>query len=250
LYEFIWNQYCDWYLELSKPVLWDDNASEARKKGTRRTLVRVLDAILRLSHPLIPYITEEIWQSVGPLAGQNGDTLMLAAYPLPDESKIDVQADGQIAWLKTLIIGIRNIRGEMNITPAKPIPVLLRGGSRPDRENLDLSHQLLAKLANTESIEWLEPGAKAPMSSTALAGDLEILVPMAGLIDVSAEIDRLEREITKLETEMSKISGKLSNDNFVQRAPEQVVTKERDRLGEVESAVTRLQKQVMELKAL
>ena len=250
LYEFIWNQYCDWYLELSKPVLWDDNASEARKKGTRRTLVRVLDAILRLSHPLIPYITEEIWQNVGPLAGQKGDTLMLAAYPLPDESKIDVQADEQIAWLKTLIVGIRNIRGEMNITPAKPVPVLLRGGTQLDRDNLELSRQLLTKLANIESIEWLETGDKAPMSSTALAGDLEILVPMAGLIDASAEIERLEREITKFETEMSKISGKLANDNFVQRAPEQVVAKERDRLGEVESAVARLQKQVTELKAL
>jgi len=250
VYEFIWNQYCDWYLELSKPVLWDDNASEARKKGTRRTLVRVLDAILRLSHPLIPYITEEIWQSVGKLAGQSGDTLMLAAYPMPDESKLDAQADAQIAWLKTLIVGIRNIRGEMNIPPSRPVPVLLRGGSQSDRENLDLSRQLLIKLANVESIEWLESGAQAPMSSTALAGDLEILVPMAGLIDASAEIERLEREIIKFEAEMSKISSKLSNDNFVQRAPEQVVAKERDRLGEVESAVARLQNQVSELKAL
>jgi len=250
LYEYIWNQYCDWYLELSKPVLWDDNASAARKKGTRRTLVRVLDAILRLSHPLIPYITEEIWQSVGTLAGQSGDTLMLAPYPQPDQSKIDSQADEQIAWLKTLIVGIRNIRGEMGISPGKAIPVLLRGGHQSDRDNLELSQQLLTKLANIEHIEWLDENSEAPMSSTALAGDLEILVPMAGLIDVSAEIDRLEREITKFETEMSKISGKLSNENFVQRAPEPVVAKERERLGEVESAVSRLQNQVTELKAL
>ena len=250
LYEFIWNQYCDWYLELSKPVLWDDNASAARKKGTRRTLVRVLDAILRMSHPLIPYITEEIWQSVGKLAGQSGDTLMLAPYPQADQSKIDNQADDQIAWLKTLIVGIRNIRGEMGISPGKAIPVLLRGGHQEDRDNLELSEQLLTKLANIEHIEWLDDDSEAPMSSTALAGDLEILVPMAGLIDASAEIERLEREITKFETEMSKISGKLSNKNFVQRAPEQVVAKERDRLGEVESAVTRLQNQVTELKAL
>jgi len=250
LYEYIWNQYCDWYLELSKPVLWDDNASAARKKGTRRTLVRVLDAILRLSHPLIPYITEEIWQSVGTLAGQSGDTLMLAPYPQPDQSKIDSQADEQIAWLKTLIVGIRNIRGEMGISPGKAIPVLLRGGHQTDRDNLELSQQLLTKLANIEHIEWLDENSEAPMSSTALAGDLEILVPMAGLIDVSAEIDRLEREITKFETEMSKISGKLSNENFVQRAPEPVVAKERERLGEVESAVSRLQNQVTELKAL
>ncbi len=250
IYEFIWNQYCDWYLELSKPVLWDEQASAARKKGTRRTLVRVLDAILRMSHPLIPYITEEIWQSVGKLAGQTGDTLMLASYPVPDESKIDPQADARIAWLKKLIIGVRNIRGEMNISPAKPVPVLLRGGDQSDRDNLAQSHQLLSKLANIESIDWLEDGQEAPMSSTALAGDLEILVPMAGLIDATAEIERLDREIARLETEMSKITGKLSNDNFVQRAPEQVVAKEKDRLGEVESAINRLQHQVTELKAL
>jgi valyl-tRNA synthetase len=250
IYEFIWNQYCDWYLELSKPVLWDEQASAARKKGTRRTLVRVLDAILRMSHPLIPYITEEIWQSVGKLAGQTGDTLMLASYPVPDESKIDPQADARIAWLKKLIIGVRNIRGEMNISPAKPVPVLLRGGDQSDRDNLAQSQQLLSKLANIESIDWLEDGQEAPMSSTALAGDLEILVPMAGLIDATAEIERLDREIARLETEMSKITGKLSNDNFVQRAPEQVVAKERDRLGEVESAIARLQHQVTELKAL
>jgi valyl-tRNA synthetase len=250
LYEFIWNQYCDWYLELSKPVLWDDNASAARKKGTRRTLVRVLDAILKMSHPLIPYITEEIWQSVGKLAGQSGDTLMQASYPQPDQSKIDTQADEQIAWLKKLIVGIRNIRGEMGISPGKSIPVLLRDGHQSDRDNLELSRQLLTKLANIADIEWLDENSEAPMSSTALAGDLEILVPMAGLIDASAEIERLEREISKFETEMSKISGKLSNENFVQRAPEQVVAKERERLGEVESAVTRLQNQVTELKAL
>jgi len=175
---------------------------------------------------------------------------MLAPYPQPDQSKIDSQADEQIAWLKTLIVGIRNIRGEMGISPGKAIPVLLRGGHQSDRDNLELSQQLLTKLANIEHIEWLDENSEAPMSSTALAGDLEILVPMAGLIDVSAEIDRLEREITKFETEMSKISGKLSNENFVQRAPEPVVAKERERLGEVESAVSRLQNQVTELKAL
>ena len=250
LYEFIWNQYCDWYLELSKPVLWDDHASPALKKGTRRTLVRVLDAILRLAHPLMPYITEEIWQRVAPLAGQTGETLMLASYPEPNESAIDRDADRQIQWLKTVIIGVRNIRGEMNISPGRAIPLIFKDGNQSDRDNLEQSKQLLSKLANIESINWLDEGEKAPMSSTALVGDLEILVPMAGLIDVEAEVERLDREITKLETEMSKITGKLSNENFVNRAPEEVVRKEKNRLSEVESAVNRLKTQVDELNTL
>ena len=250
LYEFIWNQYCDWYLELSKPVLRDDHASPALKKGTRRTLVRVLDAILRLAHPLMPYITEDIWQSVAPLAGQTGETLMLARYPEPDENAIDADADRQIQWLKAVIVGVRNIRGEMNISPGRAIPLIFKDGNQSDRDNLEQSKQLLSKLANIESINWLGKSEKAPMSSTALVGDLEILVPMAGLIDVGAEVERLDREIAKLETEMSKITGKLSNENFVNRAPEEVVGKEKNRLSDVESAVNRLKTQVDELNAL
>lgn len=250
LYEFIWNQYCDWYLELSKPVLWDDNASPTLKKGTRRTLVRVLDAILRLSHPLMPYITEEIWQRIAPLASQTADTLMLAPYPVPNEEALDEAADEQIQWLKSVIVGIRNIRGEMNISPGKAIPIIFKGGDQKDHDYLAQSEQLLSKLANIESINWLKQGDKPPMSSTALVGELEILVPMAGLIDVEAEVQRLDREISKFETEMSKISGKLGNENFVNRAPQDVVDKEKNRLSEVESAINRLKTQVDELKAL
>lgn len=250
LYEFVWNQYCDWYLELSKPVLWDDNASPLLKKGTRRTLVKVLDAILRMAHPLMPYITEEIWQQVGPLAGQTGETLMLAPYPVMDENKIDIESEQQIKWLKSVIVGVRNIRGEMNISPGKEIPLFFKGGDQSDKDNLERSQLLLSKLANISNISWLAEGEKAPMSSTALVGELEILVPMAGLIDVTAEVERLNREIGKLEIEMSKIAGKLGNKNFVDRAPKEVVEKEQTRLAEVESAIKRLIAQSEELKTL
>ena len=250
LYDFIWHKYCDWYLELSKPVLWDEQADPAIKKGTRRTLVRVLDAILRMSHPLIPFITEEIWQSIASLANQSGDTLMLAPYPAPDEAQIDQNAEEDIQWLQTVILGIRNIRGEMNIAPSKEIPVILNAGGDSDRERLEATDLLLRKLTNLKSVEWLAEGTKAPMSATALAGNLEILVPMAGLIDVEAEVTRLQKEIDKLDKEQSRIRAKLDNESFVAKAPEQVVNTEREKLNEAESAAARLQNQLAEIQAL
>ena len=250
LYEFTWNQYCDWYLELAKPVLRDESTTPALQRGIRRTLVRVLDAILRLAHPLMPYITEEIWQRIAPLAGQSGETLMLTGYPQPDENALDPEADTQIQWLKSVIIGIRNIRGEMNISPGKAIPLIFKGGDQSDRDNLERTLKLLGKLANIESSRWLERDEPSPAASTALVGKLEILVPVAGLIDVAAEVERLDRELAKRAAEMSKIRGKLDNENFVSRAPKEIVAKEQHRLTEVESATERLNLQVRELKAL
>ncbi|WP_078083443.1 valine--tRNA ligase [Microbulbifer mangrovi] len=250
LYDFIWGEYCSWYLELSKPVLWDDNASYAVKKGTRRTLIRVLETILRLLHPLMPYITEEIWQRVKERAGKTGDTIMLQPYPEANEHRIDENAEAAIAWLKGVIEGVRNIRGEMNISPAKKIPLILRNGSERDEDLLKQTRSLLTKLASLESIEWLEQGATAPASSTALVGDLELLVPMAGLIDVAAESARLQKEIDKLDKEIARVNGKLNNPKFVDKAPEAVVNKEKDRLVEFESARSRLQQQLEEISQL
>ncbi|WP_428820665.1 valine--tRNA ligase [Microbulbifer sp. MCCC 1A16149] len=250
LYDFIWGEYCSWYLELSKPVLWDDNASDAVKKGTRRTLIRVLETILRLLHPLMPYITEEIWQRVKDRAGKAGDTIMLQPYPEANEHRIDENAEAAIAWLKGVIEGVRNIRGEMNISPAKKIPLILRNGSARDEDLLKQTRSLLTKLASLDSIEWLEQGATAPASSTALVGDLELLVPMAGLIDVAAESARLQKEIDKLDKEIARVNGKLNNPKFVDKAPEAVVNKEKDRLVEFESARSRLQQQLEEISQL
>ncbi|MFV8782203.1 valine--tRNA ligase [Microbulbifer sp. SA54] len=250
LYDFVWSEYCSWYLELSKPVLWDDNASAAIKKGTRRTLIRVLETTLRLAHPLMPFITEEIWQRVKDLAGQSGDTIMLQKYPVANEHRIDENAEAAIAWLKGVIEGVRNIRGEMNISPAINIPLILRGGSERDEDLLEQTRTLLTKLAKLESINSLPAGAEAPASSTALVGELELLVPMAGLIDVEAESARVLKELDKLDKELARIAGKLQNPNFVDKAPEEVVAKEKARQAEMESARARFAEQLESLKNL
>jgi valyl-tRNA synthetase len=245
LYDFVWNEYCDWYLELSKPVLWDENGDPQLQKGTRRTLVRVLEATLRLAHPMLPFITEEIWQNIAPLAGielkAEGDTIMLQPYPVADSSQVDQDALADIEWLKAVIIGVRNIRGEMNISPAKALPIYMTKGGANDQRRMQDNHQFLSKLANLESITWLDNPEDAPLCATALAGDLEILVPMAGIIDVGAELARLDREIEKNALEAKKLSGKLSNAKFVDNAPAEVVAKERQKLSDFESSLTQLQ---------
>ncbi len=250
LYEFTWNTYCDWYLELSKPILYGDDYSEAEKRGTRHTLVTILEQLLRLLHPFMPFITEEVWQKVAPLAGANGDSIMLQAFPTSDEAKIDKQAEADIEWLKTVIVGIRNIRGEMNIAPGKPINSLFKNGSVQDKERLNAYTNFLGKLAKLESIKWVQDDETTPMSATALAGQMEILIPMAGLIDVEQEMSRLTKEIEKLTKEQSRISGKLSNPNFTDKAPEAVVAKERAKLEEIESTLSKINEQIQSLKTL
>ena len=244
LYDFVWNEYCDWYLELSKPILWDDNADPELQLGTRRTLVRVLETVLRLSHPIMPFITEEIWHSIAPLAGidlnSGGDSIMLQPYPTPDQSLVDQAAIDDIEWVKQVIVGVRNVRGEMNISPATALAIYFTRGDAKDKRRLEENQQYLCKLAKLESITWLDNPDDAPLSATALAGDLEILVPMAGLIDVEAELKRLTKEIEKLSAEVNKLSGKLSNEKFVANAPAEVVAKERDKLAEMQGSVAQL----------
>ncbi|WP_069384406.1 valine--tRNA ligase [Halomonas caseinilytica] len=236
LYEFIWNEYCDWYLELSKPVLWDDDATPQAQRGTRRTLVRVLEAILRLAHPMMPYITEEIWQRVAPLAGTHrgeGDSLMVHAWPEADEARVDEAATRNIEWLKGVIVAIRNIRAELNIAPGKPLEALLTKGDATDRERLEANRPFLAKLAKLERLDWLDDPAEAPLAATQLVGDMEVMVPMAGLIDKDAELARLEKEIDKQDKLIGGIEKKLGNESFVAKAPEAVVQKERDKLEDL-----------------
>ena len=250
LYSFVKNEYCDWYLELSKPVLWDDNAPASQKKGTRRTLIRVLEEILRIAHPMMPFITEEIWQRVKTLAGQAGDTLMLQAYPQADSALVDAQAVTDIEWLQGIILALRNVRGEMNISPAKPINALLKNASTEDAIRLEANRQFLAKLAKLETIEVLAADAEAPMSAIQLVGDLEVLVPMLGLIDVKAEIARLTKEAEKLNKELTGVTNKLSNANFVDKAPAVVVEKEKARQADLEIAHAKLQQQLEEMKSM
>ena len=253
LYEFVWNEYCDWYLELSKPVLWDEAASAEAKRGTRRTLVRVLETILRLAHPMMPYISEEIWQRVAPLAGTYvGDdaSIMHQAWPEADESKIDEQATRDIEWLKGVIIAVRNIRAEMNIAPGKPLDVLLTKGQPEDAERLEQNRRFLAKLAKLESVTWLANPEDAPLSATQLVGDMEVLVPMADLIDKEAELARLAKEIEKQDKLIGGIEKKLSNEGFIAKAPDAVIEKERGKLAEFQSAKKLLEEQQAKIAAM
>lgn len=250
LYEFMWHEYCDWYLELSKPVLWDENATTGQLTGTRRTLVRVLEAFLRLAHPMMPFLTEEIWQQVAPLAGVDGETIMLGHYPEAEEAKKDAQAEADVEWLKGVILGVRNIRGEMDIAPSKPLTVLFRNGSEQDKARLEANLAFLQKLAKLDTVTWLNAGDEAPMSATALVGDMEVLVPMAGLIDKDAEIARLQKEIDKATKDLERIEGKLSNDSFVAKAPEAVVAKERGKCDDLKLMVSKLEEQKASIESL
>ncbi|MBG13266.1 MAG: valine--tRNA ligase [Alcanivorax sp.] len=255
-YEFIWNEYCDWYLELSKPVLYGDEYSEAEKRGTRRTLVRVLEAILRLAHPFMPFITEEIWQKVAPLAGKTpaaegaDATIMRQPFPVSDSERLDPQAESDIEWIKAVITVIRNIRGEMRIPPGKALDVYLHNGKDIDRERLAANHNFMCRLAKLERITWLNAEDSAPASATGLVGDMEILVPMAGLIDKDAEIERLGKEIDKLRKEVARGESKLRNPNFVDKAPDEVVAKEREKLDDHRSQQARLEEQMEKIKYL
>ena len=250
LYEFIWNEYCDWYLELSKSVLWDDDASHEAKRGTRQTLIRVLEIWLRLLHPMMPFITEEIWQSVGSLAGKLGPTIMLQPYPEPNEHDLDPRADEDIEWLKGFIEGVRNIRGEMNIPPGKELSVLLRKGDANDRLRLPKNSQYVRKLAKIAQVDWLAADDAVPLAATALSGELEILVPMAGLIDKDAEIARLSREIGKLERDLTRLQAKLANVAFVDKAPAAVVAKEQDKMQAQRQALESLREQLQRIRGI
>lgn len=241
IYEFVWDNYCDWYLELSKPVLNSDSASDAAKRGTRRTLVRVLEATLRLAHPIMPFITEEIWQTIAPLAGKSGDTIINQPYPAADSSKIDTDAVAEMEWVMQFITGIRSIRSQMNIAPKQAVPVLLKDAADLDQQRLQQNRDFISKLANLESVELLN--GDAPAAATALVGKMEILIPLAGLIDKDAEIARLDKEMAKLDKIIKQSAGKLSNENYVAKAPADVVAKEREKLAELEQALSQLAQQ-------
>jgi valyl-tRNA synthetase len=250
VYDFFWNEYCDWYLELSKPVLWDDNASAEHKNATRYTLLSILEQSLRLAHPLIPFITEEIWQKAAPMLGIKGESIMLESYPQELADNHDVAVEDEISWLQSVILALRNIRGELNISPAKAITVLFNKGKEQDQRFLDSNRATLLKLAKLESVSWLAAGTEAPPAAMQLAGELEILVPLAGLIDVSAETARLNKEIDKLQAEISKLNDQLGNEKFVANAPEAVVTRLRDRLAAAQVSLQQLLEQLGKLASL
>ncbi len=250
IYEFTWSEFCDWYLELAKPVLTGEHASAAAKRGTRQTLVQTLETLLRLAHPFMPFITEEIWQKVAPLAGASGETIMLAPYPVADADADDPAAVAEIQWVQQFILGVRRIKGEMNIPPGKPLPVLVANASAQDRAWIEHARPYLDFLAKTETITVLDDESAAPESAIALVGEMKLLIPMAGLIDKEAELKRLDKEIGKLRGDIARIEGKLANPNFVDKAPAAVVQKEQERLTEQGAALAQLVAQHTKISAL
>jgi valyl-tRNA synthetase len=250
VYDFTWHEFCDWYLELSKPVLQSDESSDAQKRGTRQTLIEVLETTLRLLHPLMPFVTEEIWQSVAQRASIDGETIMLRPYPEVSAAADNAEADADIEWVKQFILGIRQIRGEMDISPGKPLPVILQGASESDLRRVESQSLLLQRVGRVESVEALAEGSEPPASATALLGDMRLLVPMKGLIDVEAERARLMKQHDKMNLELKKSMSKLANEKFVNNAPPEVVTQERARIQEFERTIVQLNEQLEKLDEL
>ena len=240
VYEFVWDEYCDWYLELAKVQLQQGN--EAAQRATRRTLLRVLETVLRLAHPLIPFITEELWQVVAPLAARKDtDTIMLAPYPEADMTRIDEDSEAEIATLKGLAYACRNLRGEMNISPAQRLPLVIAG------DNAALSRHVpyLSGLARLESVAIVDDIGADELAPVAIAGDCKLMLRVD--IDIAAERERLSKEIARLEGEIAKANGKLGNASFVERAPAAVVQQERERLDAFTATLEKLRPQFEKL---
>lgn len=248
LYEFTWNQFCDWYLELTKPVF--NSGSEAQQRGTRHTLLSVLESLLRLAHPIIPFITEEIWQRAKGLVGVTGDTIMLQPFPCYQAELADQTALDEITWLKEIIVNVRNIRAEKNIPPSKALDLLLRNLSDNEIACLEKNRALLQNMAKLDSIQLLAQGDSAPLSVAKLVGSNELLVPMAGFIDKTAELARLNKEIERFQHEIARIENKLSNEGFVAKAPPAVIDKERSKMAEYQDGLEKLKAQCLSIEAL
>ena len=234
LYEFVWHEYCDWYLELSKPLLYDEQALSAMKRGTRRTLIHVLDQILKLLHPLMPFITEEIWQRTIKVMGENNESIMLSQYPEVDVQLINEPIEEEFVWLKKMVQSIRTIRSEMSVSPAKYIPLNLQNVSQAMQERVEKYSPTLISLSKLTSIHCLDIDETVPVSASAVVGDIELLIPMAGLIDKDAELGRLEKEIAKLDKDITFIEGKLNNPKFTDKAPAEIISKEQERLAQAQ----------------
>ena len=250
IYDFIWNEYCDWYVELTKPVLNDAEVSSERKAEVRRVLLAVMEASLRLAHPLMPYLTEEIWQTLAPMIGKGGDTIMTAQYPVPEAAKINDQAEADMQWLQGLIGAVRNIRGEMGLGNARLLPVLLQNISDAERTQIERIEPLFKALAKVESIEFLTKDQEPPLSSSSVIGHASVFVPMKGLIDPKAELGRLQKDLDKVQKQHDQIANKLGNEGFVAKAPAAVVEGEKAKLAECADQLSKIKASMEQIAAL
>ena len=248
IHEYTWDEYCDWYLELSKTTLNDEQATIAAKRGTLLTLLGSLEVLLRLMHPFIPFITEELWQKVAPLISKADDTIMLASYPLSEELECDEKAIQEIEWVKAFILGVRRIRAERDIPPGKALSVKVKGGNTEEKIWLERNTHYLKDLGRISSVTIIEQ--EPDDAAVALAGEMTLLVPLADLIDPKAEIERLEKELDKRNNDKQQIEKKLANKNFTDKAPEEIVEKQKLKLKEADDAIDKLQSQLERIKKL
>lgn len=252
LYEFTWNQFCDWYLELSKAVLNSETATEEQKRGTRHTLINVLEHLMRLLHPIMPFITDEIYKKVKPFSSNcsNVESIMSDTFPIYDLGSKDRESENTIEWVKSFVIGIRNIRGEMDIAPSKRLTVILNNASVLDLSRLELTKDYLKLLAKLDDIAIASKGDELPPSATALVGEMEVLIPIAGLIDKEAELTRLSKAKEKILNDANRTQSKLNNENFVSKAPQAVISKEQEKLANFSMQLEKIQQQIESLKKL
>ena len=246
LYEFVWHDYCDWYLEISKPLL----ENEKTKQGCEATLLKVLSETLVLLHPIIPFITEEIFEQSQKLQSNSTGKLISQPFPEPNKDLLNTEAEAEIDWLKEFILGIRKIRGEMNISPGKPLPCFVKSYSSKDQSYIDNNKAMLFALAKLDTVDLLSQDEEEPESAIALVGEMKILIPLAGLIDKGAERDRLNKEIEKLSKLKSQFAAKLNNEKFINGAPEAVVNNEKDKLASTENALKDLNQQLVKISKL
>ena len=248
LYEFIWHEYCDWFLEFSKTMLWDEAQKESTKVETQKALLEVLETILRLAHPIIPFITETIWLTLASKLGIEEDTIMLEAFPSKEDFETDQKTYAEVEWLKSAVSGIRNIRGESKIKPSTKIEILLQNGSEQDRNYAKNTEILLKRSANVDEISWLDSNATPPTHALCLIGDLKLMVPLSGLIDLQGESNRIKKELNRHNEEVERLEKKLSNDKFIQNAPNEVVEKEKNKLAELQASREILLQQAKDLE--
>ncbi|EFO87422.1 hypothetical protein CRE_18338 [Caenorhabditis remanei] len=250
IYEFIWNEYCDWYVELTKPVLNDENVSTERKAEVRRVLLSVMEASLRLAHPIMPFLTEEIWQTLAPMIGIGGETIMLAPYPVPNPERINEQAEADMLGLQGLIGAVRNIRGEMGLGNARLLPVLLQNATDAEKAQIARIEPLFKALAKVESITFLTDAEQPPLSSSSVVGHVSVFVPMKGLIDPKAELARLQKDLDKVQKQHDQIASKLANEGFVAKAPAAVVEGKKVKLAEFVDQLAKIKANMEQIAAL